>query len=164
MGREQEQGHGAPGDPTSGANREPLGRNEQGNERGAAGGRSRRQEQEEQLRQGRDKRKRTDDRSSQSSGSEEEEGRRMGKEKERKEDMPTMTLKDYPDVRLIPVRREEGGESQGAPGLGGQGGRSRLAAPGGGKTTALPFRSSSLLLPRVSAPVVGLMPTSPGSL
>ena len=87
-GRGQEQGrrvsHGASGEPTSGANREPLGRKEQGNWQGAAGGRSRRQEQEEQLRQGRDERKRTDNRSSQFSGSgeEEEQGRRE-REKEK---------------------------------------------------------------------------------
>ena len=161
--REQEEGgdgHGAPSEPTSGANREPLGRKEQGNGQGAAGGRSRREEQEEQLRQGREKRKRPDRRSQSSASWEEEEGR--GREKGRKEDSPTKSLEDYPDVRLVPVRREERGEGQGHAGLGGHGGRSRLAAPGGLKTTA-PFRSSSLLQPRVSTPVAGSKTAPPVS-
>jgi hypothetical protein len=67
----------------SGACREPLARKEQGNEQGAAGGRSRREEQEraaagtkvEQLRQGQEQNMRTG-RRFQSFGSVEEEGRR----------------------------------------------------------------------------------------
>ena len=67
----------------SGASNEPLARKEQGNEQGAAGGRSRREEQErapagtkeEQLRQGQEQNMRTG-RRFQSSGSVEEEGRR----------------------------------------------------------------------------------------
>ena len=121
-----------------------------------------RKEQEEQLRQGEDKRKRPVDRSSQSSGSgeEEEEGRR---EKGRKENSPNNSLQDYPGVRMFPVGRQEGGEVEGAPGLGGQGGSSRIGAPRGLKTTAPPFRSSMLLLPMVSAPEASLRATSPGS-
>ena len=120
-----------------------------------------REEQEEQLCRGRDKRKRTDC-SSQSSGSgeEEEEGRRE-KEKGRKENAPNnKSLVDYPGIRMFPVGRQEGGEEKGRQ----EGGRSRLGAPGGLKTTAPPFRSSLLLLPRtVSTPVAGQRLASPGS-
>ena len=109
-GGEQEKGrrasHDGPGRPASGANREPLCRKERGNGQGASGGGSRREE-EEKLCQGRDKRKRLG-RRSQSSGSGEEEEERRGREKGRKEDLPTNSMEDYPDVRLVPVRREEG--------------------------------------------------------
>ena len=165
--RGQQEQEGAGQAPATGANREPLGRKEQGNEAGAAGVRSRREEQDLQLRQGDKNKRKRPGRRSQSSGSgeEEEEGRR-GREKGRKEDAPNKSLPDYPGVSLFTVRREEGGEEQGPQELGGLGGRSRLAAPRGlKKTTAPPFRSSSssLLLPRVSAPVAGLTPASPGS-
>ena len=96
--------HDGPGRPASGANREPLCRKERGNGQGASGGGSRREE-EEKLCQGRDKRKRLC-RRSQSSGSGEEEEERRGREKGRKEDLPANSMADYPDVRLVPVRRE----------------------------------------------------------
>ena len=138
-------------EPTTGANRVPLGSKEQGNGQGAVVGRSRGEEHEEQLRQGGEKRKRPSDRSSQSSDSGEEQ---EGREKERKAGSPSKSLEDYPDVMMFPVGRTEGGEEQGPPG--GQGAVSRLAVPLGlRKTTALPFRSSSassLMLPGVAGP------------
>ena len=150
---------GAEGYLASGANREPLGKKEQGNEQGAAGGMSLRKEQEEQLCQGRDKRKRQD-RRSQSSDSGGEEGQNRREREKGRKDVHNTGLMDCSGTKRFFMGREEGGEAKEPSG---QGGRSRYGAPGGLKMTAPPFRSSSLLLPRLSTPVASLRLTSPGS-
>ena len=138
---------------------EPLSRKEQGNGQGAAGGGSRREEvgrttaatKQEQLRQVKTTRTIM---SFQSSGFGEEDAERRGKEKRRqgKERME----EHYPGARTLPVGMEGWKE---------QGGRSTIGDKGGlRRTTAPPFRSSSLMPPRVSKPVSDLRPGTSGTM
>ena len=63
---------------------------------------------------------------------------------------PSQSQVNYLGIRMVPVRREEGGESQGPQEQWGQGGGHRFGTP--------PFRSSSPLM----QPVSSLRPAWPG--